>query len=183
MIIIIHGAPGTGKTTLATELSNEFVLPHIGTDKTIEWLSNAADKFAPGDLNNVVNHAGYELVFDILAELSKGRGSFIFEGCFNPEGARPRILSALKPDIHKIFEIFLSASDEILIDRYQNRIESENRHSAHRDKSKTHHLKEHLNKVNYKPMNIGIELVDIDTGIAPETTFNTVIERLSPYQL
>ena len=86
--------------------------------------------------------------------------------------------------LHWKFEVFLSTSDQILIDRYSQRVASGTRHAAHNDDKKVLALAEHLKEVTYRPMNIGFEVLEIDTGQnPPDATFGMVKDRLSCFQL
>ncbi len=178
MIFLIHGPPGAGKTTLSNQLSEKFGLPHISSDRISEWLSETAQS-CDGASARFISCAGYELMFRIASELSKGLGSFIFEGCINPEFGGIRLLNAINAQNHEICEIFLKASNEILLKRYSDRAGSSSRHSAHgEENSRTEELRKHLDSVNYRPTGVGKYLIEIDNGENPNNTFQIVVERL-----
>ena len=115
MIIIVQGPPASGKTTLAKAISEKFSLPHISRDNIQEWLSEVNSEKG-GKLQKFCSHAGYELMFKIAGEIAKGSGSFIIEGCINPEFGPKRMKEALGGHNHEIIEVFLSAKKDVLID-------------------------------------------------------------------
>lgn len=178
MIIIIQGKPAAGKSTLATQLSKELGLPHVSADNIAEWAFDAAGDQA-ATMGNIFSHLGYDLMFDITGELAKGSGSFIVEGCFNPEFAGRRMLKALGSSKHSVIEIFVTAEDEILVDRYKERTASAGRHRAHHDIEKVLRIADHLKKVQYKPMGIGCHLFEVDTSQNPEATLEIVLHHIS----
>jgi hypothetical protein len=96
MILLVQGAPATGKTTLAAQLSTEFQLSHISPDNITEWIRNSTGE-NDRDYLKFIAHTGYDLAFDMAREMSKGRGSFVIEGCFDSEFAGARMLKTLVP--------------------------------------------------------------------------------------
>lgn len=177
MIVIVQGKPAAGKTILATQLSKELGLPHISRDNIAEWIFDSAGDQAE-KMGNAVSNLGYDLMFGIAGELSKGSGSFIVEGCFNPEFGGKRMLKTLGDTKHVIVEVFLTADDKILVDRYKNRTTSPDRHKAHNDEEKVTRIADHLRDVQYKPMGIGGTLIEVDTSQNPEATFEIVMSQI-----
>ena len=179
MIFLIHGPPGSGKSTLARQLSQDLCLPHISSDRLAEWLTEIAQN-SKDDLKGFIGGAGYELMFRIAGELSRGRGSFIIEGCINPEFGGKRLLKTVESQNHDIFEIFVTACERTLLERYRQRAGTSSRHAAHGDEySRSEELKIHLETTNYRPSKIGKYLIEIDNGENPQDTFQLVMNQLN----
>ncbi|MCT4617039.1 MAG: hypothetical protein N4A38_02400 [Candidatus Gracilibacteria bacterium] len=125
-IIIIGGAPATGKTTLAKTLSDKFNYPWISTDFIRGWMKTLVSK---KDFPNLFNFSDitaeehYSNNYDIKksikseqkrdADVFKGVKSFIsknkYWGCFIIEGIsiHPKDISQLESQEYKIYPIFL----------------------------------------------------------------------------
>lgn len=178
MIIMVQGPPASGKTTLATRMSQRFGLPHISRDKLQEWLF-AATGSHDAEIRRLCAHAGYDLMFDLAGELSKGTGSFIVEGCMNPEGGPRRWRDALSGSRHRIVEVFLTAPVDVLVRRYLGRADDGSRHAAHGDEtSRGDELARHLREVTYRPMGLGGDLIEVDGGVDLEVATHGVLEQI-----
>jgi cytidylate kinase len=181
MIVIVQGPPASGKSTFARTVSARFGLPHISRDLIQEWLS-VVDTENDTRIQKFCSHAGYELMFKLAGELSKGAGGFVVEGCMNPETGPGRMKAALSPGHHRIVEVFLFASHEILVQRYLDRAGSETRHGAHGDEStRGEELAQHLKAVTYTPMRIGDLVLEVDNGDDIEGTTDQLIKELEAF--
>ena len=179
MIIIVQGPPASGKTSIAKKISSTFSFPHISRDLIQEWLSDV-DTSNNKKIQSFCSHAGYELVFNLASELSKGKGSFIVEGCFNPDLAPIRMKELIGNSNHTIVEIFLTAENNILVERYLNRAGSSERHSAHgAESSRGEELAKHLEEVTYRPMRIGSKLIEIDNSDGFDTVTSDILDQLN----
>jgi len=79
--IIVSGRPGSGKTTLASELSRRLYLPKLSRDEIKEGYVNTFNvkhDQLPADTNGKVN----ELFFEATLYLLKGNVSVVIEAAF-----------------------------------------------------------------------------------------------------
>lgn len=180
MIIIIQGPPASGKSTLATKVSERFNIPHISRDNIQEWLYEAHSKSFLEISDKVYAEFGYTLAFDFARELNKGSGSFILEGCFNPENAHLIMQDILSETKHEIVEVFLDSNVDDLIDRYVTRSKNGQRHEAYGEEfRRSNELKIHLESVKYKPMNIGDKVFNYKTDNS-NFNFDDFFQYISP---
>jgi adenylate kinase family enzyme len=178
MIIIVHGPPASGKTTLARRIREKLGFPHISRDILQEWMSTA-DSTGDEHIRRFCADAGYQLMFDLAGELARGSGSFILEGCMNPDGAGARLKDKLEGSNHEIVEIFLTAPDDVLVRRYLQRGRAASRHSAHGDESsRGEALARHLTQVTYRPLGIGKIVIEGDGSQDLESATKEVLEQL-----
>lgn len=183
MILLIQGPPASGKSTLASQLSQSLNLPHISRDNLCEWMSDSMDN-SSSSLDKELTHIGYDLMFKLLGEFSKGSGSFIIEGCINPDSSGERILNLIKNSPQDLVEIFVYADQDILVNRYLDRSTSAERHKAHGNESKRgDELRTHLNQVIYRPINIGKYGIKIDNSANPTSTFDKALTFLTRHKL
>ncbi|MCJ8344998.1 hypothetical protein MJH12_05620, partial [bacterium] len=143
-----------------------------------EWMNDTVDDQDP-QLKSRLGQLGYDLMFQLLGELSKGSGSFIIEGCINPETSGQRILSLIEKSSHEIVEIIVFAEKEILLSRYAKRANSKDRHEAHGNESKRiEELSNHLDTVIYRPLRIGSHVFEINNGEHAHKTHEVALKLL-----
>ena len=96
--IIITGRPGSGKTTLAGELSKKMYLPKISRDEIKEGYVNTfgvKHDSLPRDTNGIVN----EVFFETILNLLRGNVSILVEAAFQ----------------HKLWDLVIPRINEIAL--------------------------------------------------------------------
>lgn len=183
MILIIHGPPAAGKTTIATFLADRLGLPLFGTDRLAEWLHDAAGERSDS-LGGVFGGLSYELMFRLLGEHLRADSSAIFEACLNPVGSRRRI-EALRGDRDvTVVEIFVFAEPAALVDRYRARADAGARHAVHGDeRDRAGRLEAHLAVTDYAPLGFAGERrchgIELDTTRWDRLDLDALAARLS----
>ncbi len=127
LLIIITGAPATGKTTLGRKLGEQFALPFFSKDdfkgalfESLGW-SDAA-------WSRKVGAASITLLRTVArAELTAGR-SLIVESNFRPAYDNEHFGQLVRTVTCEPFQIFCDAAPATLIERYQARWRSGARH-------------------------------------------------------
>ncbi|MDA0304146.1 MAG: AAA family ATPase [Bacteroidetes bacterium] len=97
----MSGRPGSGKTTLAGELSRRLHLPNLSRDEVKEGYVNTfgvRHNELPGDTNGVVN----EVFFETILNLLKGHVSLVAEAAF-----QHKLWSLIVPKIQQLGQPFL----------------------------------------------------------------------------
>jgi len=120
--VVVSGASGTGKTTLALPLAAELGLPLIAKDTIKEAV---ADILGLGDIDwsRRLGAAAFEALFALAAEAP----SAVLETRWYPEVARTRLSALGKP----ILEVFCRCPVSVVRDRLADRIA--HRHAIHHD--------------------------------------------------
>ena len=154
LLVLVHGVPGSGKTTLATTLAAELGWPLVSKDAVKETLLDAlgyADRAA-----------------------SRRIGAAAGEVCWTVIGASPRpyVLDTWITDraivdaglararIDRVVEVWCHADDDVVRERYRSRV----RHPGHFDDDNLDQLEEWL--ASARPLAIG-EVIQVETSLTP----------------
>jgi hypothetical protein len=163
LLIIVTGAPCTGKTTIAQHLAGKFQLPFIHKDGIKERLFDRLGWKTDRQWSKLISLASYDLLyFFIDAQLKAGR-SLITEANFKADIDTPQILGLQDMYPFKPFQIFCYADQDILIQRFVERGNSTERHPGHIDQVMAADIRASLLKNEYRPLQVGGLFIEIDT--------------------
>ncbi len=162
LLVIVLGPPGSGKTTLARRIAQEFRLPLVTKDDIKESLFDSLG-WRDREWSKKLGHATFELLYYFIeAQLVVGR-SLIVECNFDNENATPRFRALQDKYKFEPFQIFCHAPDEILTERFRSRWASGTRHPGHVDDQIDATQFSAILKRYQEPLNIGGAVVKIDT--------------------
>ena len=171
LLILISGAPGTGKTTLAARLAAELGLPAIGKDLVKEAL---LDAFPGADLalSQQLGRGAYNALYAVLRQVLPVT-SAIVEANFRRGLSEAQLRTFL--DSVSGCQINCSCGDTAR--RYVQR----KRHPGHHDALRVDDLKAELAAGIYEPLDLGVPLLGVDTsdGYAPSLEAIAVFVRAS----
>jgi predicted kinase len=122
VLVIVSGAPGAGKSTLARPLAAALGIAIIEKDVIKETLADVLGFETLVD-SQLLGRAATEVLFALIAASDNA----IVESAWIPELARPR-LEARAP---RIVEVFCDAPPEVAFERYRARVGT--RHAVHFD--------------------------------------------------
>ncbi len=103
--IIVSGRPGSGKTTLAGELSRRLYLPKLSRDEIKEGYVNTFNvkhDQLPKDTNGRVN----DVFFEITLNLLKGNVSVVIEAAF-----QHKLWNLVMPQIQQVAQAYIVVCD------------------------------------------------------------------------
>ena len=83
-LVIVHGSPATGKTTIARFLSEQLNLPLVTKDDIKERLFESLG-WSDREWSRKVGAATYSILVYIVEQQLRAGGSLIIESNFNPE--------------------------------------------------------------------------------------------------
>ena len=155
LLVVVSGAPGAGKTTLARPLADELRLPLIAKDDLKEPLFDA---LGTGDRawSRTLGRATFELQLRVAAELLRAGIGLVLEGNFDAEHDP---LSRLPP--HRAVQVYCTAPPETLLDRFTTR----DRHPGHADDEVLDELRRGAH--DHRSYRLAVDAtIDVDTSEA-----------------
>jgi predicted kinase len=151
-LVIVTGAPGVGKSTLAEALASELSYVLIGKDHVKEVLF---DSLGTGerDWSRRLGTASFELMFLFARRVLESGGTCILEANFTQAGP----LLALPAE--RVVQFFCSAPRDVVVSRYASRV----RHPGHLDAEIAEELAERLDAGEWQPLGLRGETIVVDT--------------------
>jgi predicted kinase len=130
-LIVVTGAPGSGKTTIAVPLATRLGLPLIAKDELKEALW---EQLGSGDRDRFLAYgrATYPLMLLIARLILRSGGSAIVEANFRPDFAAVDLEALRKETPFRIVQVLCRVDPDTCLARYRERAETDARHPMHR---------------------------------------------------
>lgn len=162
LMIIVTGAPATGKTTLSRNLAERFKFPVINKDETKELIFNNLE-IKGKDWKVKIDITSLQLTLLLTEKLAQTGKIFIIEGNFENKYSRESFLDIKSRYNYKMLQLFCHTQEETLYERYIRRDNSGERHPVHTRLTGGFEEYKKMNDKNFK-LDIGGSInIDIDT--------------------
>jgi predicted kinase len=162
ILVVVSGAPGAGKTSLAARLSHDLSLPLLAKDELKETIAEALG--APRDVGQSqrIGQAAYALLFALARRLLDAGTGAIVESNFRRGISEPYLAPLLAASDARL--IHCTAEPELLHARYADRFARGERHSVHLDGERAASLTEDLSAGRFEPLALGVPTIVVDTS-------------------
>lgn len=164
-LLIVNGAPATGKTYLSHWLSQQLDLPLLSKDDIKEELFNHFD-CSSKEKSQALGAVSFDLLWLWLSKLMPFRQTLIIETSFNLIYSQPKIIDLTTSHNYATIQIYCQAEEQIRQQRFADRARSSQRHPGHQDKPR---LPEITSISQYQPIDINGPTITVDT-----TSFDTL---------
>jgi adenylate kinase family enzyme len=104
LIVLVTGAPGSGKTTLARAISQELYIPHVNADSLMAGLNMTMNGHESQD------KTFYKTIIPILQSYLQNNVSFVLDHVLQNDTAEKYILDELTPFAKIVFIHTLSSN-------------------------------------------------------------------------
>lgn len=174
-LIVISGAPGTGKSTLACRLAEVFALSCLTKDDVKERLFDTLG-WSDRAWSQRLGVASNELLLCITEQMMITQTHFIVENAFWAEESRPRWYELIQQHQYAPFEIHCVAPSEVLARRITERGPS--RHAGHADDAAYGALMDQIERGVYGPVSLSSDVIVLDTSDFARVDYTAIEEMV-----
>lgn len=166
-LIIITGAPGVGKTTIAQHISKALEIPLLCKDEIKERLHDAGMRDNLGPIS-------FESLYIFASNLLRSHVSAIIEGNFRAQQANNSIGNIQATYNCNVIQIFVTCSEDVRKSRITERVRTNNRHAVHIELDTTNGIQEKT----YTPLDIPSTVITIDYTKPETVDLKNAIEQI-----
>lgn len=180
LLIVVSGAPASGKTSLSKELSKRFNLPVINKDEIKELLFDSLG-FESKEWSIKLGNVSFGLTDLFVEKMIQTGASFIVEANFDNRYAEDFFSRIQLESGYRLLQLHCVAPYEILFERFVYRDNNEIRHPGHKVNSGDFENYKKMNENRVHRLNI-TDTIDIDTSdfktVDFDEIYNDVAKRL-----
>jgi predicted kinase len=174
LLIIIQGAPGTGKSTLAHRLQKDLGIGLVAKDELKEYVFDTVGSSGrewSKRLGQLVIPFCYQLTKTVLEDGT----SVILESAFYTQYAQAEMSDMLQGVSCRAVELYCHVDERVRQERFKDRTNSGERHPGHADSAETAML---LPTSNYGPLDV-CERIDVDTSEFGNAEYDRLLHLIS----
>lgn len=170
LLILLHGGPATGKTTLGLRLAETFGIPYFNKDGVKEPIFDhlglpVAWETDDGLSGRAMNEASHTILISIIEAMLVARASCIIDSTFLAHHA-PRFRSLQERHSFRLVQILCRTEAGELRRRLAGRAASGERHAGHQDQDLAQRLDPAAIDRAYRHLEIGGLQITLDTTTA-----------------
>ncbi len=176
-VIVISGPSASGKTTVGKKLGEEFCWPFFYKDAVKERLFDCLgweDRARSLELGA----ASYSILYYFLECQLRAGQPCIVESNFEPDKDAAKFRRLQQKYGCNYIAVFCTASQEILLERFNNRIKTGERHPGHVDDKNLEMIKKENGDENRHFINLGDKVIKIDTTDFDKLDYQNIINRV-----
>jgi predicted kinase len=170
LVVLIGGAPATGKTTLSLGLASKLRLPLVSKDRIKEAVMDSMD-VPDVHASERAGALAFDLLWRFTDWLLESRSSLILEANFTS-----RAIPALERirDRSQLVQLTCVCPEEISDRRYADRAQSPDRHPGHHDALRMQ--RGHPPSSSVGPFELGVATLVINTSDGYEPSLQQIVE-------
>jgi predicted kinase len=172
-LLLVHGLPASGKTTLAKWLAGQLGWPAIYKDEIKEILFDhigAKDRAWSSQLGG----ATIEVLYYVMAMQLRAGISSVAECNYKPERASPRIRELLAATNAQCIQVVCQCDGAVRLQRFQARV----RHPGHSDGEITDALADEWRTEKLAPLDVPGPVITVDTTDLAKLDYASVLREI-----
>ena len=177
MLIIVSGAPSSGKTSIGRKIARELGLPFVFKDGIKEMLFDTLG-WSDKEWTEQLNLATYAILFHFMQVQLEANLSFVVESDFKPDEHTAKFKELNRKFDFKPVQVQCQASDKVLLERFQERAKKGDRHPGHMDQANLEDFKKSLKEDTYELLNIGGEQLTVNTDDFDRIDYPALLEAI-----
>jgi len=169
-LLVLSGAPGSGKTTLARQLGRRIGLLVLEKDALKEALSDAVGLPADVAASSRLGSAAYAALFSLARDLLADHVGVVLESNFR-RGISEDELARVAAVASSVYVIHCTAPDDLILRRYDAR----SRHAAHLDGHRHDDVRADLAAGRYEPLRVDWPTLVVRTDSAYDPPIEEIL--------
>lgn len=174
-LILVNGLPGTGKSTLAKQLSDDLAYPLIGKDMLKEWLYDNMNA-SMQESAKLLGKSAAQMLYVIMNDFMAADKSLIVESAFQARYDRDEISVIVANRQARCLEIYCTTELEENRRRFTERLMNGRRHAVHIESVEGFVVNEEILR-KYEPLDVG-RTVKVDTTHFEGEDYKQLLETI-----
>lgn len=169
-LLLVHGLPATGKTTLAQWLARELCWPVVHKDDVKEILFDTLG-WKDRAWSRNLGVATIEILYHIIDMQLAAGVSCIVENNFKPEFASPRVQATLARTKAGCIQVYCHCDGLLRLQRFTSRT----RHPGHADIEVTAEMAAEWQVEQLGPLRVDGPIIDVDTTDMSQVDYAAIL--------
>ncbi len=177
VLVIVHGRPATGKTTIARELAERLNLPLIAKDDIKESLFDSLG-WNDRAWSRKLGGATYPILMYVTESFLKAGRSMMLESNF-PFESNPEFQALAERTPFYAVQVICQADPQTISQRFERRQGDGTRHPGHAAPDLIDEMRRGQHTSRTVPLELSGEVLEVDTNDFQSIDLDSVVERLS----
>ena len=162
VVVLVTGAPASGKTTIARRIARELGLPYLGKDLIKEELFDTLG-WSNREWSKRLGLASMQLLYRVATAMLDADQSMVLEANFYARWDTSKLQSLGQTYACQFVQIVCRAPGPVLVERYKRRMLSGERHPGHTDPSFFDEIHARLLDEKWDALDLPGPVVNVDT--------------------
>ncbi len=177
-VLVIQGGSATGKTTLATKLAKDLKMLLLTKDNFKELFYDTLGTPETRDESTLYGLSATKALYAAADVFMGGGKSVILESAFTKGRAEADIQDIIKDKSINLIQLHVTASPEVRLKRYEDRIQGGQRHKGHPDASGSVSVSDFSNDGDrYGALDIDAT-IEVNTDTFNEDDYNNLLSSV-----
>ena len=161
LLVVVTGAPASGKTTIAEELARRLRIPLVSKDTFKERLYETLG--SEDELEARIERAALALLYSVAAAQLEAGVSVVVESDFDANADPEPLRRMAAGHDARLVQVACRRERGRLVERFVGRIEEGKRHPGHGDEPEdVHEVEAKLDAGSWNPLDLPGELIEVD---------------------